>query len=79
MGWILVVGLVHLSPAYTSLNIDRLGGLLGDEVDDGTRCTASIEGTAGTFHDFDAVDGMEVETLIVEVTRHVARQSLAIL
>ena len=79
LGWILVVGLVHLSPAYTSLNVDRLGGLLGDKVDDGTRCTASIEGTAGTLHDFDAVDGMEVESLIVEVTRHVARQSLAIL
>ena len=78
-GWILVVGLVHLSPAYTSLNVDRLGGLLGDKIDDGTRCTASIEGTAGTLHDFDAVDGMEVESLIVEVTRHVARQSLAIL
>ncbi len=76
---ILVVGLVHLSPAYTSLNVDRLGGFLGDEVDDGTRRTASIEGTAGTLHDFDAVDGMEVESLIVKVTRHVARQSLTIL
>ena len=79
LGRILVVGLVHLSPAYTSLNVDRLGSFLGDEVDDGTRRTASIEGTAGTFHDFDAVDGMEVETLIVEVTSHVARQSLTIL
>ena len=79
LGRILVVGLVHLSPAYTSLNVDRLGGLLGDKIDDGTRCTASIERTAGTLHDFDAVDGMEVESLIVEVTRHVARQSLTIL
>ena len=79
LGRILVVGLVHLSPAYTSLNVDRFGSFLGDEVDDGTRRTASVEGTAGTLHDFDAVDGMEVESLIVEVTRHVARQSLTIL
>ena len=79
LGRILVVGLVHLSPAHTSLNVDRLGSFLGDEVDDGTRRTASVECTAGTFHDFDAVDGMEVESLIVEVTRHVARQSLTIL
>ena len=79
LGRILVVGLVHLSPAYTSLNVDRFGSFLGDEVDDGTRRTASIEGTAGTLHDFNAVDGMEVESLIVEITRHVARQSLTIL
>ncbi len=79
LGRVLVVALVHLSPAHTSLNVDRLSGLLGDEVDDGTRGTTSVEGTAGTLHNLDAVDGMEVETLVVEVTSHVARQSLAVL
>ena len=76
---VLVVVLIHLSPAQAGPYIQRSVGFLGDKIDDCPRCPTAIKGAAGSLHDFNAVDGMQVETFVVQVARHLARHPLTVL
>ena len=77
--WVLVVALISLCPSHTRLNVERLCGLFRDEIDNRSRSTASIERTARALHNLYAVDGVEVETFVVEIACHIARHALSVL
>ena len=75
---ILVVALVHHPVAHSCVYRQRLVGLLRYEVDYRTCGTAAIQGAAGPLHYLHTVDGVEVEALVVEIARHIARHALSI-
>ena len=75
---ILVIALVHLSVAHTCVDGKRFGRFLRDKVDYRTGGTRAVQRTAGSFYNLDTVDGVQVETLVVEIPGHVARHALAV-
>jgi len=72
------VPLVHLCVAYTGIDGQRLRGLLGNQVDDCSGGTAAVQGACCPFYNLYAVEGVQIETLVIEVSGHVAGHAFAV-
>ena len=74
----LVIAFIHLPITYSGIYRERFVCLLGNQINDCTGRTWSVEGTARTFHYLDAIYGMQVKTFVIQITRHVACHALSV-